>query len=65
MPQKKYNRDMIRQWKSHIYGKADDIDPDKEHSWESLSYGYFLALTHDPKRARSLADEVYMQGLTK
>jgi hypothetical protein len=65
MPQRRYNEQLIKQWEASVYKKADDIDPNKEYSWEALSYGYFLALTNDPKRAQGLAHEVYMKGLTR
>ena len=65
MPKRRYNEQLIKQWEANVYKKADDIDAEKEHSWESMSYGYFLALTNDPKRAQALAHEVYMKGFTK
>jgi len=62
MPMRRANEALIYMWRTDVYEKRDDIDPNKEHSWEGMSYGYFLALTKDPKRAQSLAHEVYMKG---
>lgn len=63
MPRRTPNDQLVARWKRDVFTDAEKVDPDKEHNWESLSYGYFLALTRDPKRAKALANEVYMKSL--
>lgn len=48
----------IQLWKERVYDVARKIDPDDQHEWETLAYGFFLARGYTPKEALELAIEV-------
>lgn len=37
------HQEIVGRFKSDVIDKASEIDPDSEHYWESLAYGYFIA----------------------
>ncbi len=51
-------RDAKERW-ADVAGRANPaIDPCNEHRWESLAYGFFLAIGFNPLTAQRLAGEV-------
>ena len=42
-------------FKEKIWDQASTIDPDDDHKWESLAFGFFIALGFEPPDAKSLA----------
>lgn len=49
-------------WKEHVYDKATSIDPDAEHEWGTLAYGYFLGLGFHHAIAEKLVAQVDRKG---
>jgi hypothetical protein len=48
-------KQIIIKWKSVVYDRAAEIDPDDEHDWHSMALGFFLAYGLSPDSANSLA----------
>lgn len=44
-----------RLFKEKVWDRPREIDPDDDHSWETLAYGFFLALGFEVSDAKSLA----------
>jgi hypothetical protein len=54
---------MKKRWGLDVMAAAErndpvNFDPNDEYHWESMAYGFFLALGADPERARRLARQV-------
>jgi hypothetical protein len=45
-----------------IYDKGKKIDPEGEHEWDTLAYGFFLGLGFCPAIAEKLQSEVDSKG---
>lgn len=42
-------------FKTKIVDRAEEVDGDNEHEWETLAYGFFLALDFNPEEAFDMA----------
>ena len=45
----------VGQWVSEVYNRCDEVDPEDEHDWSSLSYGWALGKGLTPADAADLA----------
>lgn len=45
----------LEKWENLVYKRAKLVDPDDQHDWTSLAYGFFLALKFEPAKAYELA----------
>jgi len=54
-PRTSRERDAVLRFKREVCERRDDVDPDEEQDWFSLSLGFFLALGIDADRAYSLS----------
>lgn len=62
-PKNKQERAIVERFKIEVCRRAQEIDPDSEHEWFSLSLGFFLASGLDPERAHFLSTYVrYRMG---
>ncbi len=50
-------------WRTEVNEKASKVDPDDEHDWFDLAYGFFLGKGLRPARAKELAVEAQRRGL--
>lgn len=48
----------MEKWADIVGNHASSIDRNNEHRWETLAYGFFLALGFTPEQALRLANEV-------
>lgn len=47
--------DAQNEWTRLVYDKAKEVDPNDDHDWFDLAYGFFMGLGFDPSKAFQLA----------
>lgn len=47
----------LQLWKERVYDVAQKVDPEDEHEWDTLAYGFFLGLGFLPEAALEMAGE--------
>jgi hypothetical protein len=58
----RYRRE-IDAWKRILEAGEKTIDPDREHDWEDMCYGFFLALAPNQQVAEELTVYCYDHNL--
>lgn len=46
---------LLTAWLTEVNRKAEEVDPDREHDWFDLCYGFFLGKGLSPSPAKALA----------
>ena len=45
-------------WETEVFDNVSEVDPEDEHYWKSLAYGFFLGCGFHPDDAHELTREV-------
>lgn len=57
-------KDLVKIWKTEIYDKSQEIDPDNNHYWNDLALGFLLAHGVEVNEAKTLSLNMgYDQGI--
>lgn len=47
--------DLLSEFRTAVYNRAAEVDPDEERMWFDIAYGYFMAKGLEPEAAYALA----------
>ena len=53
----------IKAWQREVYDDAGHIDPENQHYWRSLCYGYMIGRGNDHDEAEDYMRECDKRGL--
>jgi hypothetical protein len=57
------NEEALQSFKRNVCDRAEEVDPDDQYDWFSLSMGYFLAIGCTLNQAHNLSlDARYKEG---